>query len=56
MADMLVMLLFTGFCGAFWAIGEWLSHGETEHLCSDGNVKPGLMQECACRADWMGLA
>lgn len=44
--------------GAFWIIGEALSHGETapdNHLCSDGNLKPGPMSECACRSDWAGL-
>lgn len=53
--ELLMMLVFSAFGGIFWVIGEWLSHGETEHLCSDGNVKPGPMRECSCRSDWVGL-
>lgn len=56
--EMLMMAVLSVFGGIFWGIGEWLSHRETpaQHLCSDGNVKPGPMTECACRTDWAGLS
>ena len=55
--ELLMMGAICLLAGGFWIVGEMLSHGETpdDHLCSDGNMRPGPMSECSCRSDWAGL-
>ena len=34
---------------------ERVSHGETvlDHLCWDGNIHPGAMEDCSCAEKWL---